>query len=42
MVLSIEPGIFMLGWAGAPVEQDTIVVEAGPSEAVPRSATQLW
>ena len=42
MVLCIEPGIFVPGWAGASVEQEVIVAEAVPPKVIAPTATRLW
>ena len=42
MVLCIEPGIFVPDWAGAAIEQEVIIAEAGPPEVITPTATRLW
>jgi Xaa-Pro aminopeptidase len=42
MVLCIEPGLFVPGWAGASIEQEVIIAETGPPEVITPTATRLW
>lgn len=42
MVLCIEPGIFVPGWAGASIEQEVIIRDEGPPEVITPTATHLW
>ncbi len=42
MVLCVEPGIFVPGWAGASIEQEVIIREDGPPEIITPTATRLW
>ena len=42
MVLCVEPGLFVPGWAGASIEQEIIIAEDGPPEILTPTATRLW
>jgi len=42
MVLCIEPGVFIRGWAGACIEQEVIVAESGPPELITPFEARCW
>ena len=42
MVLCVEPGVFVPGWAGASIEQEVIVAASGPPEVITPTPTRLW
>jgi Xaa-Pro aminopeptidase len=42
MVLCIEPGLFIPDVAGAAIEQEVIVTEAGPAEVITPTPMRLW
>lgn len=42
MVLCVEPGVFIPGWAGAVIEQELIVSPDGPPEVITPTPTILW
>jgi len=42
MVLCVEPGVFIPGWAGAAIEQEIIVRQDGPPEVITPTPTILW
>lgn len=42
MVLCVEPGIFVPGWAGAAIEQEVIIQAEGPAEVITPTPTLLW
>jgi Xaa-Pro aminopeptidase len=42
MVLCIEPGIFVPGWAGASIEQEVVIQASGPPEVITPTPGRLW
>ena len=42
MVICVEPGVFVPGWAGASIEQEVIIRGEGPPEVITPTATRLW
>jgi Xaa-Pro aminopeptidase len=42
MVLCIEPGIFVPGWAGASIEQEVVITASGPPEVITPTPGRLW
>jgi Xaa-Pro aminopeptidase len=42
MVICVEPGASVPGWAGASIEQEIIVAAAGPPEIITPTPTRLW
>ena len=42
MVLCVEPGLFIPGWAGAAIEQEVIVRDSGPPEVITPTPGRLW
>ncbi len=42
MVLCVEPGIFVPGWAGASIEQEVVIAAHGPPEVITPTPTHLW
>lgn len=42
MVICVEPGVFVPGWAGASIEQEVIIRTEGPPEVITPTATRLW
>jgi len=42
MVLCIEPGIFVPGFAGASIEQEVVIQTSGPPEVITPTPGRLW
>ncbi len=42
MVLCIEPGIFVPGWAGASIEQEVVITASGAPEVITPTPGRLW
>ena len=42
MVLCVEPGIFISGWAGASIEMEVVVQPSGPPEVITPTPGRLW
>ncbi|HET7093412.1 MAG TPA: M24 family metallopeptidase, partial [Thermomicrobiales bacterium] len=42
MTLCIEPGASVPGWAGASIEQEVIITDAGGPEVITPTPTRLW
>jgi Xaa-Pro dipeptidase len=42
MVLCIEPGIFVPGWAGASIEQEVVITANGAPEVITPTPGRLW
>ena len=42
MVLCIEPGLFIPGFAGAAIEQEVIIANSGPAEVITPTPMRLW
>jgi Xaa-Pro aminopeptidase len=42
MVLCVEPGIFVTGWAGVSIEQEVVVAASGPPDVLTPTPVRLW
>jgi Xaa-Pro aminopeptidase/Xaa-Pro dipeptidase len=42
MVLCVEPGIFVPGWAGVSIEQEIVVTASGPPDVLTPTPVRLW